>query len=212
MNRIPLEPEALYHIYNHSVGDENIFREEDNYLFFLRNFALRIVPFTDIFAYCLMPNHFHFVLRVKSKNDLLNLWRDKIDVKLNKRKIKLLPDLNEVELFDEIITTQFANFFNSYVQSYNKKYSRIGSLLKESFQRKRIDSEEYLVKVICYVHNNPVSHGFAKKESWKYSSYNAILSPGKTKVLKEEILELFGDKENFIFMHQMNPGNEIENS
>ena len=158
--RIPLEPDGVYHIYNHAVGSDNIFKEDENYYFFLRKFSARIACFADVLSYCLMPNHFHFVLRIKNEKHLEMLWHDKP----NKKK------LNRSAFYDEIITTQFANLFNSYVQAFNRKYFRQGTLLKESFQRKRIDTNEYLIKVICYLHNNPVNHGFAKRESWKYSS------------------------------------------
>jgi len=111
---------------------------------------------------------------------------------------------------DEIITTQFANLFNSYVQAFNKKYFRKGSLLKESFQRKKIDMTDALIKTICYVHNNPVEHSFTqKREDWQYSSYNAVLSNGKTNIVRDEVLEMFGGKENFIFLHQRYLGLEI---
>ena len=197
--RIPLEPEGVYHIYNHAVGSDNIFRDDENYLFFLRKFASRIIFFADVLSYCLMPNHFHFVLRIKDANHLDMIWRDKP----NKKK------LNQADFYDAIITTQFANLFNSYVQAFNKKYLRQGTLLKESFQRKRIETNEYLIKIICYVHNNPVNHGFAKRDSWKYSSYNAIMSDKKTYVLRDEVLQLFGGKDNFEFIHQQNAGSEI---
>jgi len=197
--RIPFEPDGVYHIYNHAVGSDNIFKEDENYLFFLRKFAARITLFTDVLSYCLMPNHFHFILQIKDEKHLEIIWRDKINKK----------NLNREDFNNTIITTQFANLFNSYVQAFNRKYFRKGTLLKESFQRKKIDTNEYLIKVICYVHNNPVNHGFSKRESWKYSSYNAILSDKKTHVMRNEVLELFGGKDNFEFIHQRNLGMEV---
>src|SRR6185369_11532678 len=145
------------------------------------------------------PNHFHFILQIKDEKHLEIIWRDKINKK----------NLNREDFNNTIITTQFANLFNSYVQAFNRKYFRKGTLLKESFQRKKIDTNEYLIKVICYVHNNPVNHGFSKRESWKYSSYNAILSDKKTHVMRNEVLELFGGKDNFEFIHQRNLGMEV---
>jgi putative transposase len=54
----------FYHIYNRGVGRQPIFREEENYLFLLR----RVKEYAGvldvaIIAYCLMPNHYHLLVR-----------------------------------------------------------------------------------------------------------------------------------------------------
>jgi putative transposase len=181
---IILEAGGVYHIYNHAVGSENIFKEDENYLFFLRKFSTRITPFTEVLAFCLMPNHFHFVLRIKDKKDLVALWKEKLPRVKAKRERKNSSETLDHILLDELIINEFGSLFNSYVHAFNKKYSRRGSLLKESFQRKIVDSDIGLIKLISYVHNNPVEHGFTScREDWKYSSYNAILSEKKTIIL-----------------------------
>lgn len=59
---------------------------------------------------------------------------------------------------------------------------------------------QYLQRLICYVHQNPVEAGFVfQPEQWKYSSYNAIVSSNQTLVARQEVIELFGDLENFIY-------------
>ena len=66
--RIPFEPDGHYHIYNHAVGNDNIFREEENYDFFLRKVSSRIMPFANVIAYCLMGNHFHLQVQTRQAN------------------------------------------------------------------------------------------------------------------------------------------------
>ena len=57
----------LYHIYNRGNNKDLIFFENDNYNYFLNQFKKYVSPFCDVYAYCLMPNHFHFFLRVNDE-------------------------------------------------------------------------------------------------------------------------------------------------
>ncbi|MEW5958503.1 MAG: transposase [Chloroflexota bacterium] len=54
----------VYHLYNRGVNKANIFSSADNYRYLLCQVKdlLTDIPAT-IFAYCLMPNHYHFVIR-----------------------------------------------------------------------------------------------------------------------------------------------------
>ena len=63
-------PGTTYHIYNHANGRENLFREDDNYRFFLKQYRKYVNPVADTFAYNLLPNHFHFLLRIKEEEEL----------------------------------------------------------------------------------------------------------------------------------------------
>ncbi len=69
-NREPFEPDTIYHIYNHGNPEDNIFREDTNYGFFLKRYRKYIPPIADTYAYCLMPNHFHVMVRVKGREEL----------------------------------------------------------------------------------------------------------------------------------------------
>lgn len=62
--RPPFEPGSTYHFYNRGANRETIFREDDNYLFVLQRLkeVARETQVTLI-AYCLLPNHYHFLVR-----------------------------------------------------------------------------------------------------------------------------------------------------
>jgi REP element-mobilizing transposase RayT len=53
-----------YHVYNRGANRQPIFREDENYRFLLtRVKGAAAEQQVTVLAYCLMPNHYHFVLR-----------------------------------------------------------------------------------------------------------------------------------------------------
>jgi REP element-mobilizing transposase RayT len=57
-------PGLFYHFYNRGASHSTIFKEPQNYLFVLR----KIKHYSQVFqlkpiAYCLMPNHYHILVR-----------------------------------------------------------------------------------------------------------------------------------------------------
>ena len=56
------EEDQLYHIYNQGNNKQQIFFSHENYLYFLQHYRKTVNPFADTIAYCLMPNHFHFLV------------------------------------------------------------------------------------------------------------------------------------------------------
>jgi len=185
--KIPLEPDKVYHIYNHVNGKENLFITDSNYWFFLKQYAFFINPIADTFSYCLLPNHFHFAVRVKSPNEI-------------QRRMKAdNSKLSETAY----ISKQFSNLFSSYAQAFNKQEKRMGSLFMPTFKRKLIDSDEYFRAIIHYIHYNPVHHGLSGSiKKWKYSSYRALLSNNETYLKRDEVIAYFDTKENFLQFHQ----------
>ena len=190
-----LEPEVFYHIYNRGINSEKIFDSKENYLFFLRKFTTYVNPVCDVYAYCLMPNHFHFLIKVKSELEIKNFSKVSTFTK---------DDLGKQEKglhsFDSIVSKQIGKFISSYSQAYNKVTNRHGALLESPFKRKRIVTEEYLKNLIIYIHLNPTE---LKQEIDKYqfSSFSSILSHFKTNLKRIETIAIFGDLENFIYSH-----------
>jgi len=67
MPRRPIElvSNEFYHIYNRGNNKERIFFEEKNYTFFLERFAYFVSEGNALLhVFCLMPNHFHFLLQI----------------------------------------------------------------------------------------------------------------------------------------------------
>src|ERR1041384_6465905 len=71
----PLLYDTRYHIYNRGVNREDIFVEERNYDLFLRLFKKHLIPVVDLYAYCLLKNHFHILVGVKSEGEIKQTLR-----------------------------------------------------------------------------------------------------------------------------------------
>ena len=67
----PLIAGNYYHIYNRGIDSCNLFTEPDNYEYFLSLYDKYISPVADTFAWVLMPNHFHFLIRVKEELEIV---------------------------------------------------------------------------------------------------------------------------------------------
>jgi REP element-mobilizing transposase RayT len=190
-SKTPLEADKFYHIYNHAVGSDELFKNDNNYSYFLVLFKKYLLEYVELYAYCLLPNHFHFVIKIRSDQEILSI---------SKRDQNLRKTDNTVSV---IVSRQFSHFFNSYAQAFNKQNNRKGSLFANRFKRKQIDNEKYLIRSILYVHLNPVLASFCSDISnWQYSSFNEVLKDDMTFVERNKVLELFDAKQNFIFCHK----------
>jgi REP element-mobilizing transposase RayT len=194
---IPLESGKFYHIFNQAVGSEKLFRNDENYIYFLKKFNEYITPIASTFSYVLIPNHFHFLIEIKDRKELYESYRI-LESKKELPKVKPETELD----FEKFVMQQFSNFFNCYTKSFNKKHNRKGALFIDYLRRTLISDEEYLRNIVLYIHQNPIHHKmYNRLEDSKYSSYNSILSEKPTLLEREEVINWFGDLENFIFMH-----------
>jgi REP element-mobilizing transposase RayT len=197
------EPEKFYHVYNHAIGIENLFRKEENYPYFLNKFAQYISPVADTFAYCLMPNHFHFLIRVKSEAELLAHYNHLVTEKAQNPQV-----FDEQGLFmaHTFVMLQFQHFLNGYTQAYNKSFKRKGGLFLHNLNRKEVTNDTYFTTLVHYIHFNPVHHGFCRQvHEWTFSSYHSFLSNKETKLSRQEVLQWFGGVAPFRTFHDQKP-------
>ncbi|WP_162418608.1 transposase [Cyclobacterium roseum] len=156
-----MEPGQSYHIFNQANGAENLFKEQDNYRFFLQQYSKYLGQVVDTYAYCLMPNHFHLLVGVRSEE-------------------RLRLTFPKFQTLEKLVTRQFASFFSSYTQSFNKVYQRRGSLFIKNFKKTPILTEQQWQEAFLYIHLNPVKHGFVKNHPyWKWSSWHAYENPAQ---------------------------------
>jgi putative transposase len=148
----------FYHVYNRGNNKQLIFFNDRNYLFFLRKISEQILPFADIFAYCLMPNHFHLLIRPNESG-------------LTKRNSFGGKPMQE-------LSYRLGMLLSSYAQAINKQNKTSGSLFQQKTKAKILSETDngtrisYFEQCFHYIHNNPVAAGIVQNpEEWPYSSY-----------------------------------------
>ena len=198
-NTNPLVPDGTYHIYNRINGQGLLYRTDENYRYFLELYKKYISPLAETFCYCLMPNHFHFLIRIRSEPELEKHF-------MNAKKSAYSADLTGLRNLSGLISQQFGNFLNAYAKAFNKQENRKGSLFMRPYKRKRVTNEKYLQKIVHYIHYNPVEANLCSTlEDYRYSSYKIICNGSSQNLNWEEVLNCFGDLQNFIHCHQLPP-------
>jgi REP element-mobilizing transposase RayT len=172
------EAGCVYHVYNRTVSNELLFRNDDNYFFFLKKYDQYLSDYVETYAWCLMGNHFHLMIRVKE-------------------------NLHKEETIEHFISTQFKRLFQSYALAYNKQFQRNGSLFQNPFKRSIVANEKYFSQLLFYIHSNPTHHEIVKDfRDYKWSSYQTILSSAPTKLKRKIVLNWFSDEHDFIEFHK----------
>jgi putative transposase len=146
-----------YHVYNRAVGSDRLFHKHENYAYFLRKYRYHLTDCLKTYAYCLIPNHFHFLIKV---ND-------------------------DLENPQEVISVRFRRFFGGFANAINIQQKRKGSLFIKPFKRILITDNKHKIDIINYIHSNPVHHKLCAHPSQHvWNSYLNVLEgkkeePGK---------------------------------
>lgn len=185
-NHEPLIHGNYYHIYNRGINGCNLFRDPENYEHFLALYDKHIQPVAETYAWVLMPNHFHFLVKIRES-----------------------PAIISGKGLQKTVTTEkspyryFSNLFNAYTKAVNKWYNRTGSLFEHPYRRKIISDKEYFSQLVIYIHNNPVHHGFSEKAvDYPWSSYLTCLSITRTNLQRDKVIGWFDSKADFRLRHK----------
>ena len=201
------ENDGIYHVYNRTVDRKPMFTSAENYAYFIRQFDKYLSDYVKIYAYNLLGNHFHFMIKVNNLTDLTTIKKlsnldDKNNVKPKFQKLTNLELSNQQKTTHDIVSHQFKKFFQSYAMAFNKDQNTIGTLFQTPFKRVRVEDENYLRELACNINTNAQKHNLAKDfRDWKWSSYHNIISNKDTKLLKEEAISHFEDIDNFKYCH-----------
>lgn len=181
--RIRIEPDKFYHIWNRGNNRENLFYTATNYEYFLRMYAELLDPVVETYAFCLLPNHFHLLIRTKEFP-------------------KEVSPAGETSNKSNPVSLAFQRMFTAYSQAINLQQHRTGSLFQKPFKRLEVTSVRQLINLVHYIHTNPQKHGLIDDfRQYPWSSYERILRSRPSKLKKDAVLEWFRNSENYLDYH-----------
>jgi len=170
--KTPIEPGLIFHIYNRGNNYQNVFFRDEDYTLFLEKMKMYLKDYCSIFAFALLPNHYHLLLRINPFSDGLTFSK------------------------------QFSKLILSYTNKVNFRERRDGNLFLSYFRRIEIKEESYLRRLVYYINNNPVKHNLTKNpDEYKFSSYHILLSDKPTMLNRQEVLSWFGGLDEFLEYH-----------
>ena len=165
----------VYHIYNQGNNRQSIFFNRENYCYFLKKLYDYILPYADILAWCLMPNHFHIMVLVNETSS---------------QGFTQSEALTKERTFNDSIGI----ILRTYTRAINKQKGRTGSLFRKETKAicinchntehtARIEDhvitsfplelteKQYPQTCFNYIHQNPVKANLVKSTiEWEYSS------------------------------------------
>ena len=191
---------GIFHVYNRTNNKEILFKTEENRLYFLKQFAKYLSPFLDTFCWNLLPNHFHFLVQIKSMEEIKKHLQSLPTESLKPTEKEYLIEKTTTELLLEL---EWKRFFTSYSMAFNKQQIRAGNLFHRPFKRIEINKESHFTQAIIYIHANAQHHNLYKDfTSHKWTSWHTILSDKPTTLKRNEVLEWFGGLQKFVEIHK----------
>ena len=193
----------LYHIYNQGNNKQKIFFTHDNHLFFLRKIHNHILPFCDVLAWCLMPNHFHLMVRVNC-----------LEYSPSNYKQNLISHSESNK--KQTLNNSIATMLRSYTRAINKQEQRSGSLFREGTKAEcitfseeitpsylksnagiiiNVETPEQQYPQICfdYIHQNPLKAGLVKSIfDWEFSSAKDVIGKRNGQLINRTVIKEYG--------------------
>ena len=194
-----IESGRYYHIYNRGINSRKTFFTDKDFNRFLDKYNYYLGLSFKTLAYCLMSNHFHFLVKVISEKEqqtaILN--HEKSDLS---PEYYILPNPNK-RIFK--IENLLSHLLNSHTKYINSKYKRTGPLWDGNFKIRMIETDEYLQQCICYIHRNPIHHGLTNSyTAYPFSSFNEVLNNQSIIINPSTALDIFGSRDNYVAAHQ----------
>lgn len=147
-------PSKYYHLSNIGNTGGAIFINQDQVNFFIHKFNCYTQGVFTIIAWCILHNQYHFIIKTRSRKKILRTFSEY--KRISHQRIQL--NRKELSLF---LSRIVADFCNSYAKAYNKGIGRKGSLFRENFRKRLLNSQEEMVLAVKALKHLPTNQQIA---------------------------------------------------
>ncbi len=160
---------SIYHVFNRGNNSQAIFFTPKNYPYFLKGIEHHLKPACYILAWCLMPTHFHLLIRA---NELS------------------IPIIKDGGFERQVFSQGIKQLLSSYTKAINKQEGRTGSLFQQKTKAVCVaDSQDYARIALHYIHQNPLKAGLVNKmEDWEHSSFRDYTDPKRASLCNRDLV------------------------
>lgn len=164
---------GIYHVMFRGINKQDVFLNKRDYLKLLEIIIkIKEKKQFELYAYCLMSNHVHLVIKEKELRDISDIMK---------------------------------RIIGEYTQWFNYKYERTGGLMENRYRSQNVETDEYFMHLVRYVHQNPVKAGLVSNiADYQWSSYSNYLE--EQGFISTELLFEVLPKNSYEYFHK-----EIEN-
>ena len=156
-------PNEIYHVYNRGNDKQTIFFNDNNYIFFLNKVRKEWKRYCEILCYCLMPNHFHFML-VPNEEACNSIYLG--------NKLTHLQNLSKTIGKTLSSYTKAINIQNKTTGNLFQKKTRSKCLTDFDYTENKFVKRDYVITCFYYIHQNPLQADLVKElKKWRYSSF-----------------------------------------
>lgn len=155
-----------YHFFQMGNHRRALFQEDQDYEYFLDLYRKYLRPVAELYAYCLLPTHFHLLFRIKDHHQVEYVYPE-----------------------EGMLGWQLRTLLVVYTKNINQATRDSGPMLDGGSAREVPDQQDLLCKLVAYIHQNPQIHGMVSDfRFWPYSSCFAYLRQDRRSLIAKDLL------------------------